>query len=320
MFYRYINLSLQGSKIFIDALQVKQKMGKYFNRGTLDAECFGKLFQYKDAQLKSGGKFYSPENLIEKFYAQISTAKYITEQQKAWFADAGNRQKLQQWAADYQQEKPELFGRNTPLEKRLQFGIYREHEYDINFGLKETGEGYGFISDEKFAALLNKYDPWSIKHVNKELGTKHSIDLKSVLEQLAEPGIEQKLAEHWLENYYSDDKNPALIPQLYGTGKKFWVKKENGLYKIGDVDFDCDPDFTVVRFDFAVINYRKQKKVLIELDGQESHKTHAQRSKDAVKRNLAGKHGWEFKVYTGGQITHEFDAVIEDLKDFFLPN
>ena len=294
-------------------------MGKYFNRGTLDAECFGKLFQYKDAQLKSGGKFYNPENLIEKFYARITTAKDLNEQQKAWFADAANRQKLHQWAADYQQEKPELFGRNTPLEKRLRFGIYHEHEYDINFGLKENEGGYGFISDEKFAALLNEYNPWSIKHANQELGTKHNTDLKIVLEQLAEPGIEQKLAEHWLENYYSDDKNPALIPQLRGAGGKFWVKKENGLYKIGSIDFDNDT-VTVVRFDFAVINYRKQKKVMIELDGQESHKTHVQRSKDAVKRNLAGKLGWEFKVYTGSQIKHEFDAVVEELKEIFLPN
>lgn len=295
-------------------------MGKYFNRGTLDSECFGKLFQYKDAQLKSGGKFYNPENLIEKFYANISTAKYITEEQKSWFADAGNRQKLQQWAADYQQEKPELFGRNTPLEKRLQFGIYREHEYDINFGLKGIDGGHGFVSDEEFAALLDEYDPWSIKHVNKELETKHSTDLKSVLEQLAEPGIEQKLAEHWLETYYSDDKNPALIPQLCGTDKKFWVKKENDLYRVSNAGSYSGDGSTVVRFDFAVINYRKQKKVMIELDGQESHKTHAQRSKDAVKRNLAGKLGWELKVYTGSQITYEFDAVAEELKDIFLPN
>ena len=295
-------------------------MGKYFNKGTLDAECFGKLFQYKDAQLKSGGKFYNPENLIEKFYANISTAKYITEQQKAWFADAGNRQKLQQWAADYQQEKPELFGRNTPLEKRLHFGIYHEHEYDINFGLKELEGGYGFINDEEFAALLDEYDPWSIKHANKELETKHSTDLKSVLEQLAEPGIEQKLAEHWLENYYSDDKNPALIPQLCGTDKKFWVKKENDLYRVSNAGSYSGDGSTVVRFDFAVINYRKQKKVMIELDGQESHKTHAQRSKDAVKRNLAGQLGWEVKVYTGSQITYEFDAVAEELKEIFFPN
>ena len=119
--------------------------------------------------------------------------------------------------------------------------------------------GHGFISDEKFAALLNEYDPWSIKHVNKELETKHSTDLKSVLEQLAEPGIEQKLAEHWLEKYYSDDKNPALIPQLSGTSNKFWVNKtEAGQYTLGN-----SGKSTVVRFDFAVINYRKQKKVII---------------------------------------------------------
>ena len=106
---------------------------------------------------------------------------------------------------------------------------------------------------------------------------------------------------------------------MYGTGGKFWVKKENGIYKLGSIDFDSDT-VTVVRFDFAVINYRKQKKVMIELDGQESHKTHGQRSKDAVKRNLAGQLGWEVKVYTGSQITYDFDSVIEDLKEIFLPN
>lgn len=295
-------------------------MGKYFSRGTIDAECFGKLFQYKDAQLKSGTKFYNPENLIEKFYAYISTRKDITEQQKAWFAEQASRQKLLQWAAAYQQEKPELFGRNTPLEKRLQFGIYKWDEYDINFGLKETEEGYGFINDTDFAALLGQYDPWSIKHVEKELQEKHNTNLQNALEKLSLPGIERKLANEWLEKYYQDDKNPALIPQLRGTGKKFWVKKENDLYKIGDVDFSGGTGFTVIRFDFAVINYRKQKKLMIELDDQESHKTHIQRSKDAVKRNLAGKLGWEFKVYTGAQITHEFDEVMEELKEYFLPN
>jgi hypothetical protein len=293
-------------------------MGKYYNRGTLDAECFGKLFQYKDAQLKSGGKFYNPENLIEKFYARITTAKDLNEQQKAWFADAANRQKLHQWAADYQQEKPELFGRNTPLEKRLRFGIYHEHEYDINFGLKENEGGYGFISDEKFAALLNEYDPWSIKHANQELGTKHNTDLKIVLEQLAEPGIEQKLAEHWLENYYSDDKNPALIPQLRGAGGKFWVNKDEfGAYKLGDTDFG--DTVAVVRFDFALINYKKQKKLLIELDGHECHKTKTQRNNDAVKRKIATKHGWDMLVFTGTQITNEFDSIAEELKEYFLP-
>ena len=69
---------------------------------------------------------------------------------------------------------------------------------------------------------------------------------------------------------------------------------------------------------FSVINYRKQKMLLIELDGHDYHKTKDQRINDSIKRSIATKNGWQLNVITGTQIHQNIDGVFDMMEDYFL--
>jgi very-short-patch-repair endonuclease len=290
-------------------------MAKWHN-SPLDKRCMGKIYHFIDAQKKSGVRFHSPEHLVEMLYKNIK-GKLYEAGEKAWFDE--NKDKLVEWAADYQQRKPEIFGRNSPLESKLQLGPKSNH-YELSFGCHRVdGRVGGYVSDSEFDALLQEMDPWSCKHVHSELDDVYSTSLPILLQNLWGSPIEEKLAKYWLQNYYAEN-NPALLSQIAGAKKKFWVNKDLfGGYKVkGDIDFGGE--VAVVRFDFGLINYKKQKKLLIELDGHEFHKSKAQRSKDAVKRKIATQFGWDMLVFTGTQVTNEFDDMIAELKPYFLPD
>lgn len=289
-------------------------MAKWHN-STLDKKCMGKIYHYIDAQKKSGTRFHSPEHLVEMLYQNLKDKLHEVEE-KNWFDE--NKDKLIEWAEDYRQRKPEIFGRNTPLESKLTLGP-KDNQYELSFGChRADGRVGGFIPDEEFDALLQELDPWSCKHVHKELDDAYKTCIPILLKNLCESPIEEKLARYWIQHYYAED-NPALLPQITGAKKKFWVNKDLfGGYKVKG-DIDSGGEIAVVRFDFGLINYKKQKKLLLELDGHEGHKSKAQRSKDAVKRKIATKFGWDMLVFTGTQIQNEFDDVIETLEDYFLP-
>lgn len=197
--------------------------------------------------------------------------------------------------------------------ERMRFGYRWEKSkfFDINYGLKN---GSDF---EKTDAVENiVLFPWSIEHVENELKEKYNKDLECVFKLLCESPIGKNFYEHWRENFYRDKKNPALIPELCGTRNMYYCYKDiRGRYSLESLD---NTKSVNVRFDFAVVNYKKQKKLLIELDGHDYHKTKDQRINDSIKRSIATQNGWQLNVITGTQIHQNIESVFNMLEDYFL--
>lgn len=204
-----------------------------------------------------------------------------------------------------------LARKKSPLIERARFGLKWDENnfFDINYGLKEK------CSFEKMDIVENNsLVPWSIEHVEFELQQKYSTTLEKVIKNLSKSPIEIKFYEEWFEQYYHNKKNPALIPEFCGTRKMFYCYKNGDEYTLKS-DLKYKP--INVRFDFAVINFLKQKMLLIELDGHDYHKTKDQRINDSIKRTIATNDGWQMNVITGSQIYRDIDQVFDSMEDFF---
>lgn len=205
-----------------------------------------------------------------------------------------------------------LARKKSPLVERLRFGLRWDENnfYDINWGLKD---GYNF---EKTEIVESTEDiPWSIQHVENQLCLGYHKNLETVLKELSHSPIEIKFYTEWFRRYYSDKRNPALIPEVCGTRKMFYCYKDTK----GEYSLNASKDSVPVnvRYDFAIINYKKQKLLFIELDGHEYHKTKDQRVNDSVKRAIATSHGWKMNVITGTQIHNNINDVYDMMNDFF---
>lgn len=66
------------------------------------------------------------------------------------------------------------------------------------------------------------------------------------------------------------------------------------------------------RTDFAI----EDKKLVIELDGHESHKTKMQRTKDAQRERYLKKEGWELIRFTGNEIYYDVVRCVQELQEF----
>lgn len=207
-----------------------------------------------------------------------------------------------------------LAKKKSPMLERVRFGIrHSEKFYDINYGLK-NGSDY-----EKADVVQNlNITPWSINHVEDELLSKYGNYIPSVFSQLCNSPIEIAFYNEWLERYYSNINNPALIPEFCGSRSMYYCNKD--IY--GRYSFEASEDSknVNVRFDFAVINVEKQKRLLIELDGHDYHKTKDQRLNDSIKRTIATNNGWQLNVITGSQIHRNIKEVFDMMSDYFTSN
>lgn len=207
-----------------------------------------------------------------------------------------------------------LARKKSPLIDRARFGLRWNSNmfYDINYGLKDE---YNF---EKMDIVEdNDLIPWSIKHIETELQQKYSKSLLDILKNLSSSPIEIEFYEGWLNRYYSDNNNPGLMPEFCGTRKMFYCYKNGEEYTL---KYDSDYDAINVRFDFAVVNFSKQKMLLIELDGHDFHKIKKQRINDSIKRTIATNNGWQMNVITGSQIARDIDIVFQSMDEYFSTN
>lgn len=205
-----------------------------------------------------------------------------------------------------------LARRDSPLVERARFGLKWDKElfYDINWGLKD-----GSNFEKTYLVENNNMIPWSIAHVEHELMTKYKKNIMTVLLELSKSPIEKKFYEEWLSSYYNNKKNPAMIPEFCGTRRMFYCYRDvKGRYSF-EMSEDCVA--VNVRYDFAVINYNKQKKLFIELDGHDYHKTKDQRINDSMKRCIATNEGWQMNVVTGTQINQNVRGVFNSMEDYF---
>ena len=206
-----------------------------------------------------------------------------------------------------------LARKDSPLVERLRFGLRWDDSkfFDINYGLKNGSDFEKTDIVENLSVI-----PWSVEHVENELNEKYIIGLEYVFNLLCESPIEKIFYERWLERFHGNKKNPALVPEVCGTRNMYYCFKDsNGRYSL---EYTDDAKSVNVRFDFSVINYRKQKMLLIELDGHDYHKTKDQRINDSIKRSIATKNGWQLNVITGTQIHQNIDGVFDMMEDYFL--
>lgn len=76
--------------------------------------------------------------------------------------------------------------------------------------------------------------------------------------------------------------------------------------------------FTIIIYSIidSEIEQDKCKKLVIELDGHESHKTKMQRTKDAQRERYLKKEGWELIRFTGNEIYYDVVRCVQELQEF----
>lgn len=250
-----------------------------------------------------GGQYYNENGVWSEPY-RVGSEWLETDEARLYI--------LKKFTAKYLKNK-KLARKYSPLVERLRFGLRWDATrfFDINYGLKNGSD----FEKTDIVENLTVF-PWSIEHVENELNEKYATDLVGVFNLLCGSPIEQAFYGRWLERFYFDRHNPALIPEVCGTRSMYYCHRDvNGVYSFEYTEYAKPIN---VRFDFAVINYKKQKMLLIELDGHDYHKTKDQRINDSIKRSIATQNGWQMNVITGTQIYRNIDAVFDSMQEYFL--
>lgn len=285
----------------------------------------GVISKFMDNYIRNN-LIWTPEQMYSALYKQV-----MAEHKRGWY---GCKQLVDgEWifpyyegnlwlttceAKDYIMKKFEvkyiknnkLARKESPLVERARFGLKWDDKmfYDINWGLKN-----GSDFEKTNVVENNDMIPWSIEHVEYELMTKYGKNIRTVLSELSNSPIERKFCEEWFSLCYANKKNPALIPEFCGTRRMFYSYKVNGRYSLQPSEYCSTVN---VRYDFARINYNKQTKLFIELDGHDYHKTKDQRINDSVKRIIATNEGWQMNIITGTQIYQNIDIVFDSMKNY----
>lgn len=163
--------------------------------------------------------------------------------------------------------------------------------------------------------------PWTVEHVNKELKEKYNSNLSDCLSILSESYLEKKFVEYWKNNYYKNEV-PAIIPEVSGFRNQFYyfVYKDNIYSSKNEILEEIESVITYVnfRYDFLIINFRKQKFAFIELDGFHYHKTRKQQTIDSIKRNNSSNNGIPLFTFTSKRIIEDIENVFKELEIFLL--
>ena len=291
----------------------------------------GKISQFMDAYIRQY-KVWTPEQALEAFVEKLAEIVgkeafnkqyengmviWTSEVADTWLlSDESRTLAYVRMNKKYEKDKP-IARANSPIMERVRFGYSWEKSkfFDISFGLKD---GFNFIGTED----LKKYPfrPWTISHVEQALNQIYGISLPDVFRLLSVSHIEQAFYEYWLENYYSEKENPALIPEVCGFRAKFYYYEYDDKIYSSFSEMPHEPIFPEAksvnfRYDFFVSNCKRNKAVLVELDGHEFHKTKPQRIIDSIKRNEAAKLGLPVIVLTGTKLQEDMASCFSSIND-----
>lgn len=297
----------------------------------------GVLSQHMDAYIRKH-KIWTPEQMYEDLME-----KKLLNHKKGWFgpkrfidgvlqstnevserwlvSECARSFILERFTKKYEKNK-KLAKKKGPMEDRIRFGKKwnKELYFDINYGLQKGSHNYAKTEIVEGSDLI----PWTIEHVNEQL-TGYDTDLPTVLSELSTSYIEKKFYKYWVDNYYHDKTQPALIPEFCGNRSTFYVNRKNDNYYMSASDIPGTHKFDFssirgvnIRFDFLIINWYKQKKMVIELDGHAYHKTVEQRNKDAIKRTVASNNDYMLNVITSQQIEENIEACFRRIDEFLL--
>lgn len=295
----------------------------------------GVLGKYMDSYVRTH-LIWTPEQMYQDFIIYLKSSHdkgwygkksridgewvFTNKFEELWMAsDESEDHIMASFHRKYEKNK-KLARRKGPLIDRVRFGLNLDGDksYDINFGLYKGTHNYMNTEIVEGETLI----PWSISHVDEKLKG-YNTSLPMVLNQLSRSPIEKVFFDYWLDNYYEEGSDlPAIIPEVRGTRSLFYCTVCNGHYYLRPRDIpgfgetSLDYRSINVRFDFMIVNWHKQKMLLVELDGHDYHKTVEQRSKDAIKRAIATNHRFHLNVITGTQLTRNIEACFDSIKDF----
>lgn len=137
----------------------------------------------------------------------------------------GHQWVLNKATTKYNKDK-DVARKGSPIAERARFGDRgTKMFYDINFGL-QGANSYNRVSTDDYRHI--DFVPWSIKHVNHELYTKYGTDLKKILYDLPLSSFMVDITDRWLETYYHDDSNPALMPLIKTFQSPFYYFEYKG--------------------------------------------------------------------------------------------
>jgi hypothetical protein len=185
-----------------------------------------------------------------------------------WLSSAaGHHWILTKATVKYNKDK-DVAQKGSPIAERVRFGDRgTKLFFDINFGL-QGANSYNRVSTEEYRNI--GLVPWTIKHVNHELQTKYGTDLKSILYNLPLNSSMVDITEHWLEQYYGDENNPALLPLLKTFRSPFYYYIYKGKYyasadSLGEDRFTPDSQSYQYGFDLCVLNFKQQQGVIFDI-------------------------------------------------------
>jgi hypothetical protein len=294
----------------------------------------GKLSQFLDVQIRNK-LVWSPEQMyhdfVEKISNNIKNKKFVyhydknyepiwcSEKIDKWLISTNAKKKIfGQIQRKYSKDEKVALSKN-PIFEQIRFGFKKLNNVcEITYGRK-NGKGKLKLKDFENIAFV----PWTINHLEKELKNIYSTNLKVCLETFSTSHLEKLFYKYWLNNYYSNKNNPGLIPEFCGTNIWFYYKKDKNekIYLVNDENYAENYGrifYVNFRFDFLLINSIRNKAVIIELDGFESHKSPEQQIIDSIKRNVSAEINIPIKIFTRNRITEEIKGCFEEISDYLV--
>ncbi|KAA8485385.1 hypothetical protein BDE36_2066 [Arcticibacter tournemirensis] len=206
--------------------------------------------------------------------------------------------------------------RGSPIAERVRFGDSgTKMFYDINFGLQGPNSHSRVTTEEYRNIDLN---PWTIKHVNHELQTKHGTDLKTILYNLPLNSSLVDITDHWLGNYYYDENNPALIPLLKTFRSTFYYYVYKGKYyasaeSLGEDRFTPDSQYYQYGFDLCVLNFHQQQGAVFDIKDF----TEEERPLKIILNQLANEAGIDYHAVSPNNLGVNADHFFTTYQNYF---
>jgi hypothetical protein len=251
----------------------------------------GKLSSFVDRCIRTK-KVWSHEQIYYDFIIELRNKKIISpfydnsgnlignsEEIDKWILLDSSKEDLLQRILKHYENKSVAKMNANPMFDLIKCGCLKQNNfYELGYGRLK---GHVKMKLKDFKKI--DYIPWSIKHINSELRNNYSKDLISILEELSTSHLEKTFYKYWIKNYYSNENNPALIPEFCGTDKWFCYSikdlKENNIVLTNKTFLF--PDYNVAkiknfRYDFLIVNSIKNLSAVIELDGYNFHSNREQ--------------------------------------------
>jgi len=292
----------------------------------------GKIGKFMDDYIRRN-QLWNPKQMLEAFMQKIEdeiqkglyTVFYFgvgmelsMERAIKWLKTSEGRELVMNRMIKKYEKDVDIANNKKPIIERVFFGKKwsKSEFYMVNYGMKTMA---GYVPMEEFRKL--KDIPWSVGFLNKEL-IQYNKSFKDVLEQLSESHLEKKFYKYWLEKYYHKDF-PALIPEICGFRRLFnYYEFKGDLFGTWDeIPGTTKEKWSLVknhnfRYDFGIINYKRQKICLIELDGFKYHKDRMTQTIDSIKRNHAMKLNCTLFSFTSKRINDDIASVFSEIETF----